>query len=73
MPIRAASKPRGHSSRKDISSAARLVIEQTDHVASAPADNRHNLRWSVECLADELRYSLEHSVGVTERLEARTV
>ena len=56
-----------------IRNAARLVIGQINHVANSPLANRHNLRWSVECLADELRYSLEHSWGLQKGLKRDTV
>jgi hypothetical protein len=54
--------------------AARLVgrhiraAEQAD-----PAANRADLRWAIECLADELRLSLEHSWGVEPGLTRQTV
>ncbi|MEH2587961.1 hypothetical protein [Bradyrhizobium sp. AZCC 1721] len=56
-----------------IRNAARLVGEQINHVRDFPVDDRHNLRWSVECLADELRYSLEHTWGLQKTLLRETV
>jgi hypothetical protein len=43
--------------------AARRVGEQLIEVESDPSKPRHDLRWMVECLADEVRLSLEHSWG----------
>jgi hypothetical protein len=56
-----------------IRNAARLIGEQIGRVANDPAIDRHDLRWSVECLADELRYSLEHTWGLDPNAERRTV
>jgi hypothetical protein len=50
-----------------VRNAARLV---TEFIREAEIPNskfdRHNLRWAVECLADELRFSLEHDWGQRE-------
>jgi hypothetical protein len=50
-----------------IRNAARLVVE---YIRAAerpePKFDRRNLRWAVECLADELRFSLEHDWGQTD-------
>lgn len=51
-----------------IRNAARLVAEYIRAVEVERPEakfNRHNLRWAVECLADELRFSLEHDWGQT--------
>jgi uncharacterized protein with von Willebrand factor type A (vWA) domain len=56
-----------------IRNAARLIGEQIGRVANEPTMDRHDLRWSVECLADELRYSLEHTWGLEPNAERRTV
>lgn len=56
-----------------IRNAARLVGEQLLRVGKDPIIDRHDLRWSVECLADELRYSLEHTWGLQKGLERQTV
>ena len=52
-----------------IRNAARLVTEYINRVETekkeAPFD-RHNLRWAVECLADELRFSLENDWGQSD-------
>ncbi|WP_445216183.1 hypothetical protein ACKWRH_28235 [Bradyrhizobium sp. Pa8] len=56
-----------------IRNAARLVGEEINHVIDFPLEDRHNLRWSVECLADELRYSLEHTWGLQKDLRRETV
>lgn len=46
-----------------IREAARRVGEQITEAEHNPARDRHDLRWMVECLSDELRFSLEHSWG----------
>jgi hypothetical protein len=46
-----------------IRQAARRVGEQIIEVEYDPSRNRHDLRWMVECLGDELRLSLEHAWG----------
>ncbi len=53
--------------------AARLIGEQIGRVVEQPTLDRHDLRWSVECLVDELRYSLEHAWGLQKGLERQTV
>lgn len=44
-----------------IREAARRVGEQIVEVENDPLRDRHDLRWMVECLSDELRLSLENS------------
>jgi hypothetical protein len=56
-----------------IRNAARVVGQQLIHVVQNPDGDRHDLRWSVECLADELRYSLEHTWGLDTESRRRTV
>lgn len=46
-----------------IREAARRVAEQITEVENDPVRDRHDLRWMIECLSDELRFSLEHSWG----------
>jgi hypothetical protein len=55
-----------------IRNAARVVGEQINEVQNNPTVDRHRLRWSVECLADELRLSLEHTWGLQTELERLT-
>jgi hypothetical protein len=47
-----------------IRQAMRRVGDQIGETEYEPSRNRHDLRWSVECLSDELRLSLEDSWGV---------
>jgi hypothetical protein len=56
-----------------IRNAARLVGEEIIETVKMPNQDRHNLRWSVECLADELRFSLEHTWGLQKGLKRETV
>jgi hypothetical protein len=56
-----------------IRNAARLVGEQITRAAANPLEDRHPLRWAVECLADELRYSIEHTWGLERGLTRQTV
>jgi hypothetical protein len=56
-----------------IREAARRVGEQLDEVENDPNRDRHDLRWMVECLSDELRLSLEHSWGYQADLYRVTV
>jgi hypothetical protein len=46
-----------------IRQAARRVGQQIVEVEFDPKRERHDLRWMVECLADELRLALEHAWG----------
>jgi cell division protein FtsB len=55
-----------------IREAARRVGEQIVEVEHDPDRKRHDLRWMVECLSDELRLSLEHSWGYQPYLERPT-
>jgi hypothetical protein len=52
--------------------AARRVVEQLDEVENNPDRDRHDLRWMVECLSDELRFALEHSWGYLPNLNRPT-
>jgi hypothetical protein len=56
-----------------IRNAARLVGQQITNTVANPLQDRHSLRWAVECLADELRYSLEHTWGLDKVLVRETV
>jgi hypothetical protein len=56
-----------------IRNAARLVGEQLTRTVKFPEEDRHVLRWSVECLADELRFSLEHTWGLRRSAIRETV
>jgi hypothetical protein len=56
-----------------IRNAARLVAEEMSFTFKQPNEDRHNLRWSVECLADELRFSLEHTWGLQKGSMRETV
>jgi hypothetical protein len=47
-----------------IREAMRRIQQQIIETEYAPTRNRHDLRWSVECLADEVRLALEHSWGI---------
>ncbi|WP_139486151.1 hypothetical protein [Bradyrhizobium ivorense] len=55
-----------------IREAARRVGERIAEVEHNPARDRHDLRWMVECLFDELRLSLEQSWGYQPGPERRT-
>jgi hypothetical protein len=47
-----------------IRNAARLVTEYIRETERPESKfDRHNLRWAIECLADELRFSLENDWG----------
>lgn len=46
-----------------IRQAARRVGQQIVETENDPRRDRHDLRWMIECLADELRLSLEHAWG----------
>ena len=52
--------------------AARRVGEQLVEVEAFPREDRHDLRWRVERLADEVRLSLEHSWGYERNLHRET-
>ncbi|WP_271593079.1 hypothetical protein [Bradyrhizobium sp. CCBAU 65884] len=54
-----------------IRNAARLVGQQITEAEEFPSRDRHDLRWAVECLADELRYALEHAWGDRSKGHAR--
>jgi hypothetical protein len=56
-----------------IRNAVRLVGEQIRATEGAPDLDRHYLRWAIECLADELRFSLEHTWGLERGLMRETV
>lgn len=50
-----------------IRQAVRRVGDQIDETEFNPNRDRHDLRWSIECLSDELRLSLENSWGLVKR------
>jgi hypothetical protein len=53
--------------------AARLVGRHIRAAEANPTADRKDLRWAIECLADELRLSLEHSWGFQPGLTRLTV
>lgn len=56
-----------------IRNQARLVGEQIIVAEMSPLEDRHNLRWAIECLANDMRLSLEHSWGLDPTLVRVTV
>jgi hypothetical protein len=55
-----------------IRDAARRVGQQLVEVEHNPDRDRHDLRWMVECLADELRFALEHAWGIDRNAKRAT-
>jgi hypothetical protein len=55
-----------------IRQAARRVGEQLIETEFNPIRDRHDLRWMVECLSDEVRLALEHSWGYKRDLTRET-
>jgi hypothetical protein len=51
----------------DLRDAMRRVGAQINEVEYDPTRARHDLRWAVECLADQLRKSLEIAWGTVEQ------
>lgn len=56
-----------------IRNQARLVGQQITAVQDVLGYDRRNLRWAVECLANDMRLSLEHSWGIEAGLARSTV
>jgi hypothetical protein len=52
------------SGDEGVRQAMRRIQEQIIETEFDQSRNRHDLRWAVECLADELRLSLEHAWGI---------
>jgi hypothetical protein len=53
-----------------IRQAMRRLAQQIVETEYDPKRDRHDLRWMVECLADELRISLEATIGFRQRARA---
>lgn len=49
-----------------VRNAARIVGQQITETEEFPSRDRHDLRWAVECLADELRFAIEHAWGIVQ-------
>ncbi|MCA1423933.1 hypothetical protein I6F21_08640 [Bradyrhizobium sp. NBAIM03] len=56
-----------------VRNAARLVGQQITETEEFPSRDRHDLRWAVECLADELRFAIEHAWGIDRNATRESV
>lgn len=56
-----------------VRNAALLVGQQVTETEELPSRDRHDLRWAVECLADELRFVIEHAWGIDRNATRESV
>lgn len=56
-----------------VRNAARLVAQQTTETEEFPSRDWHDLRWEIECLANELHFAVEHAWGIDRTATRQSV